>query len=207
MSSDIEAAHLAACDAGADTYTDPLSGLTVFTAEAHKRRGRCCGSGCRHCPYRKRPLRKAVPESELESPLTALRARVRRRSRGSSSSPESIARTADAIAALAVAEGVAPPPPASPRSSPRSPPRRLPRARPPPEEPPVRAGVVYTRAGDDGLSCSLDGHRRRKDGPLFAAMGDVDELSATVAAAACACKAAQNGLELDLVATLPFIDR
>jgi hypothetical protein len=25
----------------------------VFTAEYHLKRGTCCGSGCRHCPYRK----------------------------------------------------------------------------------------------------------------------------------------------------------
>ena len=26
-------------------------GLRVFTAAYHLRRGYCCGSGCRHCPY------------------------------------------------------------------------------------------------------------------------------------------------------------
>jgi len=26
----------------------------VFTAQYHLRRGSCCGSGCRHCPYRTR---------------------------------------------------------------------------------------------------------------------------------------------------------
>ena len=26
-------------------------GLMVFTAAWHLRRGYCCGSGCRHCPY------------------------------------------------------------------------------------------------------------------------------------------------------------
>ena len=26
-------------------------GLMVFTAGYHLRRGYCCGSGCRHCPY------------------------------------------------------------------------------------------------------------------------------------------------------------
>ncbi|MDR3739142.1 MAG: DUF5522 domain-containing protein [Terracidiphilus sp.] len=25
----------------------------VFTAAYHLKRGYCCGSGCRHCPYRK----------------------------------------------------------------------------------------------------------------------------------------------------------
>lgn len=23
----------------------------VFTAQAHLKKGKCCGSGCRHCPY------------------------------------------------------------------------------------------------------------------------------------------------------------
>jgi hypothetical protein len=27
-------------------------GLMVFTAAYHLKRGSCCGSGCRHCPYR-----------------------------------------------------------------------------------------------------------------------------------------------------------
>ncbi|MCX7401865.1 MAG: DUF5522 domain-containing protein [Planctomycetia bacterium] len=32
-----------------DFYLD--NGLLVFTAAYHVRRGECCGSGCRHCPY------------------------------------------------------------------------------------------------------------------------------------------------------------
>jgi hypothetical protein len=27
----------------------------VFTAEYHRKRGYCCGSGCKHCPYRDAP--------------------------------------------------------------------------------------------------------------------------------------------------------
>jgi len=27
-------------------------GYLVFTAAYHLKRGYCCGSGCRHCPYR-----------------------------------------------------------------------------------------------------------------------------------------------------------
>ena len=34
-----------------DFYFDQNS-LMVFTAAYHLRRGHCCGSGCRHCPYR-----------------------------------------------------------------------------------------------------------------------------------------------------------
>lgn len=32
-------------------YADPDSGLYVLTAQYHLDRGRCCLSGCRHCPY------------------------------------------------------------------------------------------------------------------------------------------------------------
>jgi len=43
--------HAAACAAGEASYIDPATGYAVMTAAAHERRGRCCGSGCRHCPY------------------------------------------------------------------------------------------------------------------------------------------------------------
>ncbi len=44
-------AHTEALRAGSDTYVDPRSGLTVLTAAYLARRGYCCDSGCRHCPY------------------------------------------------------------------------------------------------------------------------------------------------------------
>jgi hypothetical protein len=47
----IVGAHADALHAGADTYTDPRSGLTVLTAAYLAGRGYCCESGCRHCPY------------------------------------------------------------------------------------------------------------------------------------------------------------
>ncbi|HWT00519.1 MAG TPA: DUF5522 domain-containing protein [Pyrinomonadaceae bacterium] len=36
---------------GEDFYVE--NGLYVFTAKFLLRRGYCCGSGCRHCPYPK----------------------------------------------------------------------------------------------------------------------------------------------------------
>ena len=30
------------------------NGLLVYTAAYHLKRGSCCGSGCRHCPYEPR---------------------------------------------------------------------------------------------------------------------------------------------------------
>ena len=44
-------AHATALANGDDGYLDPSSGLFVLTAEFLRRRGFCCGRGCRHCPY------------------------------------------------------------------------------------------------------------------------------------------------------------
>ncbi len=33
----------------------------VFTAAYHLKRGTCCGSGCRHCPYGNGPLQQEPP--------------------------------------------------------------------------------------------------------------------------------------------------
>ena len=32
-------------------YIDPDSGLFVMTEQTLRKRGKCCGNGCRHCPY------------------------------------------------------------------------------------------------------------------------------------------------------------
>lgn len=37
---------------GEDYYVE--NGRWVFTAAFHLKRGHCCGSGCRHCPYGER---------------------------------------------------------------------------------------------------------------------------------------------------------
>jgi len=47
----IEELHRAACDAGRDTYIDPVSGYQVLTSKALLKQGACCGNSCRHCPY------------------------------------------------------------------------------------------------------------------------------------------------------------
>ncbi len=36
---------------GIDYYIDEKTGYMVFTREYHLKRGFCCKSGCRHCPY------------------------------------------------------------------------------------------------------------------------------------------------------------
>lgn len=38
--------------------------LTVFTAAYHLKRGYCCGSGCRHCPYGNSPTDRRVSTEE-----------------------------------------------------------------------------------------------------------------------------------------------
>ncbi len=52
--------HHDACQRGDISYVDPLTGLVVFTQLQHMRRGRCCGSGCRHCPYEPRHHKDSV---------------------------------------------------------------------------------------------------------------------------------------------------
>jgi hypothetical protein len=34
----------------------------VFTAAYHLKRGSCCGSGCRHCPYGKGPAEEKAEQ-------------------------------------------------------------------------------------------------------------------------------------------------
>ncbi len=43
--------HGTALHGGLPVYADPTSGLSVFTSEFLARRGFCCDSGCRHCPF------------------------------------------------------------------------------------------------------------------------------------------------------------
>jgi hypothetical protein len=44
-----EASNVADATPGEDYYLE--NGLLVMTAAYHRKRGYCCGSGCRHCPY------------------------------------------------------------------------------------------------------------------------------------------------------------
>jgi hypothetical protein len=51
LPADARDAHDRAVAQGEPGYTDPTTGLFVFTAEYLADRGSCCDSGCRHCPY------------------------------------------------------------------------------------------------------------------------------------------------------------
>lgn len=46
---------------GEDFYYD-ANGMMVFTREFHLKRGECCRSGCRHCPYGFNPAAIPTPE-------------------------------------------------------------------------------------------------------------------------------------------------
>jgi len=50
---------------GEDFYWD--GGLMVFTRQFHLRRGHCCGSGCRHCPYEPRWCAGSTAVAEEDS--------------------------------------------------------------------------------------------------------------------------------------------
>lgn len=43
--------HAEACARSESLYSDPVSGWSVMTAYYLKKRGFCCGLGCRHCPW------------------------------------------------------------------------------------------------------------------------------------------------------------
>ncbi|MEM7781563.1 MAG: DUF5522 domain-containing protein [Pseudomonadota bacterium] len=48
---DYWALHEDACKRGETTYIDPETGFMVFTRLGLLERDRCCGAGCRHCPF------------------------------------------------------------------------------------------------------------------------------------------------------------
>jgi hypothetical protein len=51
--------HRAACEAGQAGYMDPDTGLFVLTSWHLHSQGRCCGRGCRHCPWPETEQRRA----------------------------------------------------------------------------------------------------------------------------------------------------
>jgi Family of unknown function (DUF5522) len=57
--------HAPALVEGEDFYLE--GAYVVFTAAYHLRRGRCCESGCRHCPYRAASEGAAVVDEETET--------------------------------------------------------------------------------------------------------------------------------------------
>ena len=70
-----KALHRAACreKPPRDTYVDPDTGYSVFTATCLKRRP-CCGNGCRHCPWAHKNVKgkgeKRVEREAVDTTLT-----------------------------------------------------------------------------------------------------------------------------------------
>jgi ATP-binding cassette subfamily B (MDR/TAP) protein 1 len=60
--------HASACDAGELSYIDPATGFRVFTALGLERRGRCCGCGCRHCPFGHKNVPAGQPTTSRRDP-------------------------------------------------------------------------------------------------------------------------------------------
>jgi ATP-binding cassette subfamily B (MDR/TAP) protein 1 len=65
---DIEEAHAAATAEGLSTYMDPATGYSVFTHGGLLKRGKCCGSGCRHCPYHHENMPLHLRETQATIP-------------------------------------------------------------------------------------------------------------------------------------------
>ncbi|XP_052522723.1 uncharacterized protein C1orf53 homolog [Tympanuchus pallidicinctus] len=59
--------HREAAAAGRQTYVDPATGYQVLTEAAHLRRGKCCGSACRHCPYEQVNVRDQSKKKRFNS--------------------------------------------------------------------------------------------------------------------------------------------
>ena len=60
--------HRQACEDGKMTYIDPVTKYMVFTELAHKARGKCCGSGCRHCPYAHANVQSGLKGQKIQQP-------------------------------------------------------------------------------------------------------------------------------------------
>ena len=82
---DLHKLHDAAVAANQPTYRDPSTGNRCFTAATLRKRGKCCGCGCRHCPFNHervtmedRPHRISAPAllagdfGDLEGPVDVL---------------------------------------------------------------------------------------------------------------------------------------
>ncbi|VDK86247.1 unnamed protein product [Litomosoides sigmodontis] len=62
---DIYMEHLKAVRERRFSYKDPKGGFLVMTVSQHLLRGKCCGSGCRHCPYQHENAALQIRKSKI----------------------------------------------------------------------------------------------------------------------------------------------